>query len=147
MFDTNQLVCTINQQRLSLDRMPCNYGGYRYWFVCPFCKQRCRIVYYHGSIWQCRKCANLVYESQQATRNWRNEYRKAVKIARKIDPDYKDVSPIEHLLTEFPLLYFPVKPKYMKQAHYDLFLAKYEDQIYIANKMSLASLKAGLPSR
>ena len=38
-------------------------GGERYWFVCPSCRRRCRIVY-GGRRFRCRRCHGLVYESQ-----------------------------------------------------------------------------------
>ena len=54
----------------------CNYGGERWWFLCPqvvdgcTCQRRCRIVYmslgtkYFG----CRECNRLTYESRQRHR-------------------------------------------------------------------------------
>jgi len=44
----------------------CNFGGARYWFVCPECNRGCRILYlpYTGGTFACRKCHNLIYPSQ-----------------------------------------------------------------------------------
>ncbi|MCK9502441.1 MAG: hypothetical protein M0Q52_11505 [Lascolabacillus sp.] len=55
---------------------PCNYGGKRWWYVCPLivdgrsCNRRCRIVYLpHGSqYFGCRECHRLTYESRQRHR-------------------------------------------------------------------------------
>ena len=38
-------------------------GGSRFWFTCPSCRCRCRIVY-GGRRFRCRKCHGFVYESQ-----------------------------------------------------------------------------------
>lgn len=42
-----------------------NYGGVRYWWLCPTCQKRCRIVY-GGAVFTCRKCGNLTYETAQS---------------------------------------------------------------------------------
>jgi len=56
--------------RVHLDTTPCNYGGKRWWFLCPNCNRRCRILYLPpgGSYFLCRICHNLTYESQQEGR-------------------------------------------------------------------------------
>jgi Zn-finger protein len=49
-----------------LDRTRCNYGGKRLWFLCPArgCSRRIAILY-GGSIFACRDCHQLAYESQR----------------------------------------------------------------------------------
>jgi hypothetical protein len=42
---------------------PCNYGGVRYWWLCPHCGRRCRILYCHG-LFVCRQCSGAYYETQ-----------------------------------------------------------------------------------
>jgi len=46
---------------------PCFYGGVRYWFLCPACKQRSRILYSAPGccVFACRICHNLTYRNQQ----------------------------------------------------------------------------------
>ena len=53
---------------VSLDRTRCNYGGERLWFLCPGrgCSRRVAILY-GGSIFACRHCYQLAYESQGET--------------------------------------------------------------------------------
>ncbi|MEW5924344.1 MAG: hypothetical protein AB1746_10185 [Candidatus Zixiibacteriota bacterium] len=45
----------------------CNYGGKRWWFLCPDCGRRCRVLYLPSNqvYFSCRVCHNLTYESQQ----------------------------------------------------------------------------------
>ena len=50
-----------------LDSTPCNFGGKRWWFNCPYCDRRCRILYQppDSSYFLCRVCHVLTYTSQQ----------------------------------------------------------------------------------
>src|ERR1051326_3705372 len=54
---------------VSLEWTRCNYGGERPWFRCPAlrCGRRVAILY-GGSIFACRRCHNLAYDSQSETR-------------------------------------------------------------------------------
>ena len=54
--------------RVYLDTTPCNYGGERWWFRCPSCGRRCRILY-GGPEFTCRVCRDLTYRSQQEGRS------------------------------------------------------------------------------
>ena len=51
------------RQRISLSWTPCNYGGKRVWFTCPYCLGRCAILYIMGRHYVCRKCAGVVHKS------------------------------------------------------------------------------------
>ena len=57
-------------QAFNITRTACNYGGWRYWFVCPRCKRRCAILYSYGypGYFLCRKCHYLTYTSTQEAR-------------------------------------------------------------------------------
>ncbi len=48
---------------VNLDKTPCNYGGYRYWYLCPNCNKRVGVLYCAG-IYVCRHCIGANYESQ-----------------------------------------------------------------------------------
>lgn len=43
-----------------------NFGGARYWFICPRCDRRCMVLHMAKtmgySFWACRKCHDLVYQ-------------------------------------------------------------------------------------
>lgn len=49
-----------------LDYTRCNYGGERAWFLCPArgCSRRVAVLY-SGSIFACRHCHQLAYDSQR----------------------------------------------------------------------------------
>ncbi len=49
---------------------PCNYGGVRYWFICPlykngqYCGRRVGVLYSVGKWFGCRHCGNIAYQKQ-----------------------------------------------------------------------------------
>lgn len=50
---------------IELTTTPCNYGGIRYWFLCPQCGKRVAKIYRKsvGRYFVCRTCNNLTYRS------------------------------------------------------------------------------------
>jgi hypothetical protein len=54
------------EQVINFDRTPCNYGGYRLWFLCSHCSKRVAVIYIAGKYFLCRHCHNLAYDSQYA---------------------------------------------------------------------------------
>lgn len=51
---------------IPVERISCNYGGFRSYFRCPLCEKRMRILYFaEQSIFLCRMCLNLSYNSQR----------------------------------------------------------------------------------
>lgn len=42
-----------------------NYGGIRYWFICPLCKKRVATLHEYHTYYLCRVCSNLYYTSQE----------------------------------------------------------------------------------
>ncbi len=50
---------------IPVEKQTCNFGGFRSFFQCPLCKCRMRMLYLTDkSIFLCRQCLNLSYESQ-----------------------------------------------------------------------------------
>jgi hypothetical protein len=51
----------------------CNFGGYRYWFLCPgiipneTCEKRVGVLYIVNNVIACRHCHNLTYESRNVS--------------------------------------------------------------------------------
>ena len=51
---------------IDVEKLPCNYGGFRSFFKCPLCRKRMRFLYFaEKSIFLCRGCLNLSYKSQR----------------------------------------------------------------------------------
>jgi hypothetical protein len=63
---TNGGPWTNEEYPVSIVWTPCTYGGKRAWFLCPGsgCSRRVAILY-GGTIFACRYCHKLVYESQR----------------------------------------------------------------------------------
>lgn len=55
---------------VGLTTTPCNYGGVRYWFICPlskngqYCGRRVGVLYCVGKYFGCRHCGELTYRSR-----------------------------------------------------------------------------------
>jgi hypothetical protein len=63
---------------VKLTTTPCNYGGARYWFICPLVVngQRCGrcvgVLYKGGDYFGCRHCYDLTYSSKKHNRKYKN---------------------------------------------------------------------------
>jgi hypothetical protein len=73
-----------------IERTPCQYGGSRPWFRCPWCKRRCALLYgvsgdgYFG----CRLCLRLAYASEAESpidRCWRQQRKIEGKLTEEGD--------------------------------------------------------------
>ncbi len=53
------------KQIIPFERTPCNYGGFRTWFLCPECQKRVVLLYGVEKLFLCRHCYGLTYASQQ----------------------------------------------------------------------------------
>jgi hypothetical protein len=98
---------------------PCNFGGWRPWFVCPglvegvSCSRRVAKLYLKGRHFLCRHCHDLAYSSQQeAHRN--AALRRCQRIRQKLGGTANMTRP------------FPGKPKGMHLKTYLRLRAKYE---------------------
>ena len=48
---------------IQVSKTPCNYGGYRHWFLCPSCSKRTSVLYF-AATYVCRHCIGCNYGSQ-----------------------------------------------------------------------------------
>ncbi len=71
------------KQEISFDFTPCNFGGYRKWFLCPHCCKRVAVLYGVDRYFLCRHCYNLTYSCQQETPPFRL-LNKAQKIRKRL---------------------------------------------------------------
>jgi hypothetical protein len=77
---------TLSAKTILLTSMPCNYGGFRYFGLCPSCLKQVRILYKANNILACRHCLKLTYQSQNETLS-RRFYHKMKKAGSKINED------------------------------------------------------------
>ncbi len=59
---------TEHDSTVFLTSTPCNYGGIRFWFMCPVCLKRVGGIYRvpGGFYFACRRCCDLSYHSRNA---------------------------------------------------------------------------------
>jgi hypothetical protein len=81
------------EQTISFNRTPCNYGGFRTWFLCPRCWRRIEVLYGAGKYFLCRHCHDLTYASQQESKEDRL-MRKARKIRERLGASNNLMEPI-----------------------------------------------------
>lgn len=103
---------------------PCNYGGVRYWFQCPICGNRYRILY--GSVLGpvCRNCLGLTYYSQRRTKTALNYSRDRLQsVINQVDDSYLLYGKVPTLHT------FPGKPPRMHWSTYQRLYDRYTDEL------------------
>jgi hypothetical protein len=115
--------------RVLLDTTPCNYGGVRYWFLCPVagCCRRVAILYLGDKYPACRHCLRLAYQTQNESSADR-ALSKAQRIRMKLGGSANMLMP------------FPFKPKRMHWRTYAGLRAKAE----AATERSIAGLRLWL---
>jgi hypothetical protein len=66
--------------QVQLTTTPCEFGGKRYWFICPLtknnrtCGRRVGTLYKAGDYFGCRHCYDLTYSSKKVNRAWKYGY-------------------------------------------------------------------------
>ncbi|CAK1245357.1 hypothetical protein R54839_PPFHFPJH_01090 [Fructobacillus fructosus] len=106
-----------------------NYGGVRYWLVCPYCEKRKGLLYQVGQAVKCRVCAGLYYPEQdnKVNRDWfykiMSLHEKQLALINKLDPDLYNSYMGLGRLTACDLAYrmysTPKKPKGMHWTTYN----------------------------
>lgn len=127
IHQTGVTTLPIGGQLIKVSATACNYGGHRYWLVCPQCGKRYGVLYRKESCWACRKCQGLAYGSQireSSYHDYTKYFYKAVRIARKLDATFNPY------LIDFVRGYrrmFPDKPKGMHWCTYERLSEEYFD--------------------
>lgn len=81
---------------IEIERKACNYGGERFYFLCPHCGRRCMKLYLSGARFVCRQCGGLHYSVESEDQRDRAR-RRAGKIRERLGwarmglPEYGDV--------------------------------------------------------
>jgi hypothetical protein len=74
--------------KVDLITTPCNLGGVRYWFACPWCGRRVGGLYLSPGeyYFKCRRCCNLSYRSRnrEAVEAWGHTSRQIEKLYGEI---------------------------------------------------------------
>ena len=61
--------------KIPITTTPCYFGGYRYWFICPwyankvYCGRRVGMLYKNGDYFACRHCYDLSYASKNKSKS------------------------------------------------------------------------------
>ncbi|WDP88714.1 MAG: hypothetical protein HUN04_02760 [Desulfobacter sp.] len=112
------------KQVIFFDQTPCNYGGYRKWFLCSQCERKVEILYSLGGAGKnflCRDCHGLTYASCN-THSTKRLFNRANKLKRKIgaEPGIMDI--------------IPEKPKGMHRSTFDNILDKIQRLEYLGDQ-------------
>ena len=75
-------------QRIEVERTACHFGGERFWFRCPYCESRRRVLYIYRHGIECRGCLDLPYQVENETRDDRAFRRYRKFSLRYFDDDY-----------------------------------------------------------
>lgn len=61
IIDLDNLYMTYDETNISLSKLSCNYGGYRYYFICPECGKLCYKLFTitGNEDWKCNDCIGL----------------------------------------------------------------------------------------
>lgn len=116
-----------------------NYGGVRYWLVCPICDKRKGTLYDVNSVMACRDCAKLYYPLQENTvqRDNFSQFlyydRLLSKIRTELNPKFEWVF-YSYLRYEPITLSLQTKPKGM---HWTTYNSKIEHIDRLINKALL----------
>lgn len=103
------LFIEFESQRLELDKIAGTKGGYRYFFLCPRCQKRCRVLYKREIAYYCRMCQGIHKQTLNRSKTDCQYYWElALKEARKIDPYFTPKR------GGYMFDGFPERPKYMR---------------------------------
>ena len=103
---------------IKLSKTACNYGNYRYWWLCPKCSKRTGVLYCAGS-YVCRHCIGANYHSQ---------------LQQPVDRIYSKLNALrERLGWQVGIIHgIGERPKGMHHSTYERLLAEYEQ---LTNKL------------
>lgn len=92
---------------VGLTAAPRHFGGAEFYFRCPWCARRCRVLHFVGAVLRCRRCIRALYHCQSVDAAGRALHRFR-KLRTRIRPGTEDAG----------LFYFPRRPKGMRRVTY-----------------------------
>ncbi len=100
------------QYSIQLTKTSCNYGNFRYWWLCPKCSKRVSVLYC-ASLYVCRHCIGANYGSQ---------------LQQPIDRIYSKLNALrERLDWQVGIIHgISERPKGMHHSTYDRLVNEYE---------------------
>ena len=106
------------QYSIQLTKTACNYGHYRYWWLCPKCSKRVSVLYCAG-LYVCRHCIGANYHSQ---------------LQQPVDRIYSKLNALrERLGWQVGIIHgIGERPKGMHHSTYERLLVEYEQ---LTNKL------------
>ena len=112
-IDLDNLWITLGKDYFDLDKIPGTKGGYRYFFLCPICSKRCRLLFKRHILYGCGLCQKIHKSTLNRSKTDCQYYwERALREARKGEPGW---SPKRG---GYMFDAFPERPKYMKRARY-----------------------------
>lgn len=136
--------------KVKLVTTSCNFGGVRYWFICPLvvdgrsCGRRVGKLYLPESskYFGCRHCYDLTYESCQKSGSF--HYENVEKHAKRMRKIREKLGGTSSLIERFP-----PKPKGMRWEKYDKLISEYmelAEKMYAGMETDTKRLMDGLES-
>ena len=112
-IDLDNLMIDFGGESFELDRIAGTKGGYRYFFLCPDCGRRCRLLYKRYLYFSCGTCQDIHKDTLNRSKtDCQYYFSLALKEARKIDPSYYP----EKGYVDYDN--FPSRPKRMRHKTY-----------------------------
>ncbi|MVX58152.1 hypothetical protein E5983_00485 [Streptococcus danieliae] len=103
----------LGSQYIPLESRPANYGGKQWYFVCPDCDTKRRVLYGEIGLMACGECQGIYKQTRNRTKTdcgyW---WDMALKEIRKLDPNFKP--PKGYVDYDD----FPKRPKWMRWPDY-----------------------------
>jgi len=119
-----------------LTTTPCNFGGVRYWFICPHCGETKAVLLFNNTMLACRQCIGFEHASLNRTKTDCSYYfEQAKKEAQKLDNKF-DWDGWQGCGT------FPDRPKNMHHDTYWKIWQKYVRYVIAGNDIFLGRVKA-----
>ena len=112
-IDLDNLEIDFGGESFELDRIAGTKGGNRYFFLCPDCGRRCRLLYKRYLYFSCGTCLDIHKSTLNRSKTACQYYWElALREARKVEPGW---SPKRG---GYMFDSFPERPKYMKRDKY-----------------------------